>query len=122
VNSRKEDLMAHGSDLSMMYQGAFAPLERDSRRAGREISRMEAQTQTRLARIDNETDTTIAKGHSLSRVVAFAMGDVGQVAEVRKQVEMVAPEASGDLAMLAHVLGGGLAEIAADHRHHLRRM
>jgi hypothetical protein len=106
----------------MLYQGAVAPLLRDSKRAGREISRMEADTQTRLARVDKETDAAIAKGHSLSSVVAYAMTDVGQVAQVRTQVEMVAPEASGHLAALANLHGAGEMELASDHKLRLRRL
>jgi hypothetical protein len=70
----------------MPYQGAYAPLLRDSRRAGRQISRQGAQTQLRLAGIDYETDVTIGKEESLTAVTVHGMTDVTRVAQVQKHL------------------------------------
>jgi hypothetical protein len=104
------------------YQGAIEPLSRDSRRAGREISRMEAGTQTRLARIDKETDATIAKGHSLTSATAFGMNDVTRIAKLQTELETIAPGASGRLNMLADFHAMGVAEELAEHQYRLRRL
>lgn len=102
------------------YQGN-QPLLRDSRRAGRAISRYQAGGQVRTAAIDVETDVTLDKLDSLTAVTGLAMGAVVRVAQAQKHLEQLAPEASGRLTLLAddHVLG--LADIAADHRRVLRR-
>jgi hypothetical protein len=103
------------------YQGAQVPLLRDSRRAARSISRIEAQTQMRLASIDHETDTSIAKVESHTTVVGRGMTAVVQVAQAQKQLETLAPEASGRLAMLADAHALILTEIMASHQQALRR-
>ena len=102
------------------YRG-HEPLLRDSRRAGRAISRSQASGAVREAHIDVETDVALSKVDSLTTVTGRAMGAVVRVAQAQKHLEQLAPEASGRLAMLAddHVLG--LAEISADHRRTLRR-
>lgn len=102
------------------YHGNQALL-RDSRRAGRAISRYQAGGQVREAQIDIDTDVTLSKVDSLTTVTGQAMGAVVRVAQAQKHLEQLAPEASGRLVMLADDHVFGLAEFAADHRRTLRR-
>lgn len=103
------------------FQGGQPILPSDGRRAGRAISRYEAQGRVRVAGTDCETDVSLAKVDSLTAVTGSAMGTVVRVAQAQKHLELLAPEASGRLAMLADDHALGLMDIAADHRRALRR-
>jgi hypothetical protein len=104
----------------MPYTGGEL-LGRDSRRAARTISRYQAQTQVRVAGTDQETDVSLAKLESSTAVTGQAMAAVVRVAQLQKQLETLAPEASGRLSMLADGHAISLVEIAADHQRTLRR-
>ncbi len=83
------------------------PLMSDVRRAGRTISRYQAQGQISVALIDIVTDTTIAKSDSVTAVTGQAMANVVRVAQGQQSLELLTPAASGRLAMLAddHAIG-----------------
>jgi hypothetical protein len=74
-----------------------------------------------LATVDKETDVTIAKEDSTTSVLAHGMTAVTRVAQMQAQLELMAPGASGRLAMLADFHAMNVAEIAADHQRALRR-
>lgn len=103
------------------YQGSQALLPSDGRRAGRAISRYEAQGRVRVAGMDVETDVSLAKVDSLTAVTGQAMGAVVRVAQGQKHLEQLAPESSGRLAMLADDHALGLMDVTSDHRRALRR-
>jgi hypothetical protein len=109
------------TDAMMPYQGAYAPLLRDSRRAGRQISRQGAHTQLRLAGIDYETDVTIGKEESVTAATGNAMGQVVRIAQLQAHLETIAPTASGRLAVLADNHALSMIEIVADHQRVVRR-
>ncbi len=96
-------------------------LPTDGRRAGKAVSRYEAQGLVRVAGIDIETDVSLAEVASVTAVTGSAMGAVVRVAQAQKHLELIAPEASGRLAILADDHALGLMEIATDHRRALRR-
>ena len=107
------------NDLTPYVGGDLLP--RDGRRAARTISRYQAQTQVRVAGVDQETDTTLAKVESSTAVSGQAMASVVRVAQLHKQLETLAPEASGRLAMLADGHAISMVEIVSDHQRYLRR-
>ena len=109
------------SDLQP-YTVLHQPLERDARRAGRAISRYQADSRVTIAVIDVLTDETIAKTDSTTAVTGQAMANVVRVAQAQQSLEQLAPAASGRLAMLADDHALGMAELAADYRRKLRRV
>src|SRR4051794_36899361 len=96
-------------------------LPSDTRRAGRAISRQQAQGQVRIAQADVDTDVAIAKGDSYTAATGSAMGNVIRVAQAQRQLEQLAPEASGRLAMLADEHALTMADNLAELRRNLRR-
>jgi hypothetical protein len=108
-------------NVPMAYEGAMPLLLRDSKWAGREISRMGAHTQTRLAGIDNETDVTDAKLDSNDRVTARAMMGVARVGQLEVQLATMAPTASGRLALLADQHTFDTAALKDGHVRRLQR-
>lgn len=96
-------------------------LDRDSHRCALAIRRQRADAQVRMAGVDVETDVALVKLDALTSFTGQAMGAVVRVAQAQRQLEQLAPEASGRLALLAddHVLV--LADLAADLRRELRR-
>lgn len=103
------------------YRGGWPVLSRDSIRAGRAVSRRQADNQVRLSGVDGETDLAIEKITSITDATGQAMGAVVRVAQVQKQLEQLAPEASGRLAMLADDHALTLVDVMADLRRQLRR-
>ncbi len=103
------------------YQGSDLLLLGDARRAGRSISRYQAHGQVRSAAIDVETNLALDKLYSLTAVTGQAMGAVVRVAQAQKQLELLAPETSGRLSLLADEHTLALAEVTAEHRRVLRR-
>jgi hypothetical protein len=103
------------------FIGGSSPLLRDSRRAARQISRYEAQSQMRIASTDTETDVSIAKVDSATAVTGSAMMSVTRVEVAIKSLETQAPGVSGRLAMLADMHALNVAEVMADHQRILRR-
>ncbi len=90
------------------YQGGGG-LTRDSRRAGRAITRSRSFTQVRLAVVDDEADVTMQKVEALTSATGAGMGAVTRVAQAQKHLEALAPEVSGRLSFLAdsHLLAVG---------------
>ena len=96
-------------------------LSRSARRAGRAISRHQLTAQVRIAGVDSDTDTALAKIENVSMATGAAMTSVVRVAQAQRHLEQLAPEATGRLAFLAddHLLGMG--ELLADLRREMRR-
>lgn len=103
------------------YPGGHPLLPSDGRRAARAISRYGAQSRVRVAGTDYETDVALSKVDGLTAVTGHAMGGVVRVAQGQKHLELLAPEASGRLAMLADDHALGCMDITSDHRRALRR-
>jgi hypothetical protein len=97
-------------------------LLRDVRRATRDVSRYQATGQVRLTSIDVETDIVLAKVDSLTAVTGQGMSAVTRVAQVQRQLEPHALEASGRMALLADDHALGVLEVLGDHRRALRRL
>jgi hypothetical protein len=96
-------------------------LVRDARQAGRSVSRYQAHSQANVAGIDSTTDVAVAKVDSVTAVTGQAMGAVLRVAQARKQLELLSPEVSGHLAMLADGHALTMLELTDDHRRSVRR-
>lgn len=103
------------------YNALQQPLVSDARRAGRAVSRYQAQGQVSLAVYDVLTDTALAKSDSVTAVTGHAMADVVRVAQAQQHLELLAPAASGRLAMLADDHALAMVELTADHRRNIRR-
>lgn len=101
--------------------GTTSALPRDARRTGRAVSRYQAHGQVRIAQTDVDTDVAIAKGDSYTAATGAAMGNVIRVAQAQRQLEQLAPEASGRLAMLADEHALTMADNLAELRRSLRR-
>lgn len=104
------------------YNSLQQLLLRDARRAGRIISRYQADGQASVALSDVLTDLTMAKSDSVTAVTGQAMANVVRVAKVQEQLELLAPAASGRLALLADDHALGMVELTADHRRKIRRV
>jgi hypothetical protein len=96
-------------------------LDRDARRAGRQISRIRAGTVVRQSMVDAETDVAIAKVDAVTAASGHSLGAVVRMAQARRQLEQIGPEAAGDLAFIAarHALVVG--DILEDLSRELRR-
>ena len=106
-------------DLIQYQSGSAVP--REVRRTGRAVRRYQANGLVRTAAVDADADVAQAKVDNLTMVTGAAMSAVVRVAQAQRQLELLAPEAAGRLAMLAddHVLGMG--ELLADLRRDMRR-
>lgn len=96
-------------------------LARDARRTARTVSRYQGQGQTAVAALDVATDTALAKVDNATAATGHAMGAVVRVAQAQKQLELMAPEASGRLNLIADDHAMSVVEILADHRRAMRR-
>lgn len=96
-------------------------LTRDARRTARTVSRYQAQGQTAVAAVDVATDIALAKIDNTTAATGHAMGAVVRVAQAQKQLELMAPEASGRLNLLADDHALSVVEVLADHRRAMRR-
>jgi hypothetical protein len=101
------------------HRGELLPS--DARRAGRAVSRYQAHGQVSIAKADTDTDVTIAKGDGYTAATGSAMGNVVRVAQAQRQLEQLAPEASGRLAMLADDHALSMADFLGELRRDLRR-
>lgn len=110
------------TEIQPYMSGAGGLLPRDSRRVARTNSRCSAGGVVRVSSTDVETDVTLAKVDSATAVTGAAMSAVVRVAKAQQHLELLAPEASGRLAVLAdeHVLA--IMDVASDHRRALRRI
>lgn len=104
----------------MRYQsGGLLPS--DARRSGRAISRMQAGSSVRLSRVDVEVEETIAKEDGYTDAAGSASADVIRLAQLHKQLELTAPEASGRLALIADVHALTMVDLLGDLRRNMRR-
>ena len=105
----------------IMPFGASGLANREARQSIRAIARTRARTDMRVAEVDASTDVTLAKIDNLTMATGTAMQQVVRVARVQRELEQLAPEASGRINFLAddHLLG--CAELMADLRRELRR-
>ncbi len=105
----------------LMPYGSNALVTREARQAFRAISRAKTHAEVRIAEVDASTDVTLAKVDNLTMATGTAMQQVVRVARVQRELEQLAPEASGRLNFLAddHLLG--CADLMADLRRELRR-
>ena len=94
---------------------------RESRRAGRAMSRNHAGALVRISATDADADVAQAKIDNLTMATGAAMSSVVRVAQAQRHLEQLAPEAAARLAYLAddHMLGMG--EVLADLRRDLHR-
>lgn len=107
------------SDLQPLQ--SMGLLVRDARRSSRVISRASSTGVVRRAVVDVETDVTIAKVDSTTAIVGVMMNDIARVAQAQAQFELLVPQASARLNMVADNHALDLMEQAADHRRSLRR-
>jgi hypothetical protein len=107
------------SDL-MLYTGAAA-LSRDSRRTGRAISRVHAESQVRQAVIDAEVDVTVAKIDAVTTSTGHGLTSVARIAQAETVLAQNFPGATGRLAFLAerHMLAASdmVDDLACRVRH-----
>lgn len=74
-----------------------------------------------MAAVDGVSDVSMAKVDSSTAITGQAMGAVARVAQVQKHLEILAPEASGRLNMLADDHALTMVELCSDHRRAIRR-
>lgn len=107
------------TDLNL-YGGSDL-LPSDARRVGRATSRHHAAARVRVAGVDTDTDVAIGKADAYTQATGNAAGNVVRVAQAMRHLELLAPEASGRLALLADDHALAMAEILGDLRRDLRR-
>lgn len=103
------------------FQQAMSLLPRDARRTGRAVSRTSSGGLMRRTAVDAETDVTLTKTDSITAVTGAIMNDVARVAQAQAQFELLVPEASARLNMIADNHALDLMKQAAEHRRSLRR-
>ena len=108
-------------DIELSQQGMNL-LPRDARRGSRAISRMSGHGLVRRSSVDAETDVTFAKTDSITAVAGTMLNDIARVAQAQAQYELLVPQASARLNMVAESHALDLMEQAADHRRNLRRI
>lgn len=101
--------------------GSGGVLSRDGRRVGRAIGRGRLHGELRIAAADVDTDIAIAKVEDLTMATGTAMQAVVRVAQAQKQLEQLAPDASGRLAFIADAHALAMNDALADLRRELRR-
>lgn len=107
-------------DLEQYAAGANL-LPRDARRFSRAISRTSGGGLVRRSSVEAETEVTFAKTDSITAIAGTMMNDIARVAQAQAQFELLVPQASARLNMVADSHALDLMEQAADHRHALRR-
>ena len=93
----------------------------DGRRVARAVSRSYAMSAVRSTDIQDETDVMLDKVDATTTLTGHAMGAVVRVAQAQQHLEVLAPGASGRLALLADNHALIVAELQVDHVHALRR-
>ncbi len=108
------------TDLIPMTGGGGL-VSREVRNTVRAVNRLKSRAAVRIAEVDASTDVTLAKVDNLTMATGTAMQQVVRVARVQRELEQLAPEASGRINFLAddHLLG--CAELMAELRRELRR-
>lgn len=107
------------SNLSPYGRSELLPS--DVRRGSRAISRHQVATQVRIARVDDDVDQAIAKADGYTAATGAASADVLRVGKLHKELEALAPEVSGRLALLADDHALAMVDILGDLRRDLRR-
>lgn len=87
---------------------------RESRLAGRALTRLDAQAQVSLGKIEVEADLQVARVHGLAYVGQQAMQATAIVSELEGQLGQMVPGARGRLTGIADITTLGMAEIVAD--------
>jgi hypothetical protein len=95
---------------------------RPARRAARSINISALSAQVRVAQSNAESDVVDAKMENDTMVTGKAMVCVVKVAKLQSDLELIAPEASGRLSMLADGHVFGLSDLMADGRRMQRRI
>ena len=93
----------------------------DARRSSRAISRASSTGIVRRTAVDVETDVTMTKTGSITAVAGIMLNDIARVAQAQAQYELLVPQASARLNMVADSHALDLIEQAAEHRRALRR-
>lgn len=112
-------MSANLSPLSNLGRSELLPS--DVRRGGRAISRGRLATQVRVARVDDDVDEAIARADGYTTATGAASADVLRVARLHKELETLAPEVSGRLALLADDHALTMVDILGGLRRDLRR-
>lgn len=109
-------------DIIPHQGGGGGLLTRDARRAGRALSQSSVAGIVRRHEVDVETDVALTKTDSVTAVTVGMLADVARVAQVQQQLELMAPQASARLNMIADNHALDLMEQSAEHRRALRQL
>jgi hypothetical protein len=100
------------------YSGGLSPMGRHQ--VARSVNRQRAGALIRIAGVKAQAQVAVAKVDALSLVTAEAMTAVTQLARMQRQLEQLAPEASGRLAYLAEshtlLMSGVLQDLRTELR------
>jgi hypothetical protein len=100
----------------------FAPLDRNVKRASREISRTNAVGQVRMNSVDSEAEVAGAKVDAYSMTTGQALVSVAKVAQTEQALVTQVPLASGRLAFIAERHALAVGEILDHLQSRLRRV
>lgn len=103
------------------FQQVMNLLPGDARRSSRAISRTSSAGIVRRTGVDVETDVTLAKTDSMTAIAGTMLHDIARVAQAQAQYELLVPQVSARLNMVADSHALDLMEQAAEHRRALRR-
>lgn len=95
-------------DIDRYGQGG--PLPRYIRRAARDLERYQLDNKVKAGKADSDTDAAMAVMEDDTMATGKAMEQVVRVARLQRQLEEMAPEASGRLALLADEHAFGMAD------------
>ncbi|MDQ1736451.1 MAG: hypothetical protein QOH56_2702 [Pseudonocardiales bacterium] len=104
------------------YIGGRQLAPRDARRIARSLNGQHVSRQIRGSQIDIETDIAIDKIQNATLATGAGMAAVVTVAQAQQSMELLAPAASGRLALIADNHAFDVADTLAGLRCRLRRI
>jgi hypothetical protein len=116
---RRKEFLPMSYDL--VLNTATGAIARDTRRAARDISRIQADGQIRQAAVDTELEVATAKEDTVTTFTMMGMGAMARVGQAENTVVLNLPSLSGRIAGLAERHTLATYEIHDDLTHRVRR-
>jgi hypothetical protein len=109
----------HMSDIQLYRSSGLSP--RDVRRAGQELARLDRQTDYSVAKIEAAAEVQARRADAIGAVAGRALQDVALLSQMEQQLAQTVPMASGRLAVIADSAALALADVVQDSAYRLRR-
>ena len=86
----------------------------DTRRLGRSLARIQAETALDVAQVDRVAEIQTVRAEAIAQVGAHAMQSVALLSQLEQQLALTVPMASGRLQAIADMTALGVADVVAD--------